>query len=65
MKRTMIVLVGLMLLSASVAESACKFSAKKEQSYKVRVAQFVAARAKQATGTSSVQAAQAPLAKVN
>ena len=65
MKRTMMVLVGLMLLSASVAESACKFSAKKEQSYKVRVAQFVAARAKQATGTSSVQTASAPLAKVN
>jgi hypothetical protein len=30
MKRTMMVLVGLMLLSASVAESACKYSAKKE-----------------------------------
>ena len=65
MKRTMMVLVGLMLLSASVAESACKYSAKKEQSYKVRVAQFVAARAKQATSTPSVHAVPAPLAKAN
>lgn len=66
MKRTMVILVGLMLLSASVAESACKFNAKREQNYRVRVAQFLAAKAKQTT--TNVPAAQhpsVPMAKAN
>jgi len=64
MKRTMLVLVGLMLLSVS-AESACKFNAKKEQAYRVRVAQFVAARAKQAASTPAAKQVPVPMAKAN
>ena len=63
MKRILLVLVGLVLLSASGADSANKFNAKKEQAYKARLAQFVAAKAKQSAKNPAVRVSPSPLAK--
>jgi hypothetical protein len=64
MKRSLLILVAVLFVSVSTVEAASMYSPKRERAYRARVAQFVAARAKQ-SAKPAVGVAPAPLAKMN
>lgn len=64
MKRSLLILVAVMLVSVSATEAASRYSPKRESAYRARVAQFYAARARQ-SARPAAKVVPAPLAKMN